>query len=70
MKKKTVWTMKCPKCNSKIKVTVEPFTETTRCLECRTKLKVVKKLLFVSQSFNPALPNKSHYTYELQILDE
>lgn len=70
MKKRTEWTMICPKCKSKIKVIVEPLVETITCPECGTKLKVVKKLLFIAQPFNPAFPNKSNYSYDLQIIDE
>lgn len=70
MEKNTSWTMKCPKCKNKISVTVEPFKETIICPECKTKLKVVKKLQFMAQASNPDLPDKSCYSYDLQIVKE
>lgn len=70
MKKNSKWTMKCPKCEGKIPLIIEPLPETMICPECGTKYKVVKKLLLFAQPINPALPNKSNYSYDLQAIDE
>lgn len=67
MKKNSEWTMKCPKCNGKIKVIVEPLMETITCPECGTKLKVEKKLLFIAQPIDPTQQRKAGYSYDLQI---
>ncbi len=70
MKKSNEWTMKCPKCNSKIKVIVEPLEETITCPECGTKLKVIKNIQLIAQPINPTQPRQVGYSYDLQIIDE
>lgn len=70
MKKRNEWTMRCPECNNKIKVTVEPLAETIICPVCGIKLKVIKNIQLITRPINPTQPEKVSYSYDLKIINE
>lgn len=63
-------TLVCPVCSNKIPVTVEPLQEEITCLQCKKRLRVVKKLLLMGRSINPSLPKKHVYSYELHVIED